>query len=116
MASPINKKTIEHLAELARIELTEKEKEGLSADLAKILAHFEELQKLDLSGVEPMAGGTELKNVFRNDPIKPRGDNGADDERENTDKGAGTEAFPEKDGGYLKIPPVFSSDRVPPKA
>ena len=96
MPSPINKKTIEHLAELARIELTEPEKEKLTSDLANILGHFEELQKLDTSGAEPMTGGTDNKNVFREDG-----------ERENTNRGAGVEAFPEKENGYLKIPPVF---------
>jgi len=44
----------------------------------------------------PMAGGTDLKNIFREDT-----------ERENTNQGAGVEAFPEKEKGYLKVPPVF---------
>ena len=96
MPSPINKKVLEHLAELARIELSEEEKEKLSSDLVKILGHFEELQKLDLSSVEPMAGGTMNRNEFRED-----------DERESTERGSGVEAFPEKQGGFLKIPPVF---------
>ena len=43
-----------------------------------------------------MTGGTDLLNVFRDDT-----------ERENTDRGAGAEAFPESEGGFLKVPPVF---------
>ena len=97
MPSSINKKTVERLAELARIDLTETEKEKLSSDMAKILGHFKELQKLDASHVQLAASGTYLKNVFR-----------GDDERESTDKGAGVEAFPETQDGFLKIPPVFS--------
>ena len=43
-----------------------------------------------------MAGGTDLRNVFR-----------GDDERENTNRGAGKDQFPESKDGYLKVPPVF---------
>lgn len=99
MASAIKKRELEHLAKLARIELDPKEEEKLLKDLAKILEYFEELQRLDTSNVLPMAGGTDLKNVFR-----------ADDERENTNRAAGTEAFPPESRnkeGFLKIPPVF---------
>ncbi len=106
MASKIDKKALEHLAELSRIKLDEKEEEKLIKDLEKILQHFEELNSLDTSGVEPMNGplrqsvseasGTELKNSFRDD-----------EERMNTNQGAGTDAFPETKDGFLKVPPVF---------
>jgi aspartyl-tRNA(Asn)/glutamyl-tRNA(Gln) amidotransferase subunit C len=96
MASPINKTTLEHLAKLARIELDPAEEEKLLKDLGEILAYFAELEKLDTASVAPMTGGTDLKSAFRDDA-----------ERENTDRGAGVEAFPEKEGGFLKIPPVF---------
>lgn len=84
------------MAKLARIELDPKEEEKLLADLGKILDHFRELQELDTKNVAPMAGGTDLKNVFRDDS-----------ERQNTNRGAETEAFPEKKDGFLKVPPVF---------
>ncbi len=96
MASPITKKTLEHLAKLARIELDPAEEEKLLKDLGEILAYFGELQKLDTANVAPMTGGTDLKNAFREDT-----------ERENTNRGSGTDAFPEAEGGFLKIPPVF---------
>ena len=96
MASPINKQTLEHLAKLARIELRESEEEKLLADLSKILGYFNELQDLDTSRVTPLTGGADLKNVFRED-----------DERENTWRGNGAESFPQKENGFLKIPPVF---------
>ncbi len=96
MASPLGKHELEHLAKLARIELDPKEEEKLLKDLGNMLDHFKVLQELDTTNVEPMAGGTDLKNVFRDDA-----------ERENTNRGAGTEAFPEKKDGFLKVPPVF---------
>ena len=96
MPSPINKKLLKHLSGLARIELNAREEEKLLADLQKIVRHFEELQTLDTENVPPMAGGTSLQNVFREDA-----------ERTNTDRGEGVEAFPESEDGFLKTPPVF---------
>ena len=96
MPSPIDKAALEHLAELARLELAPAEEAKLLKDLGNILGHFEELKSLDTSNVKPMAGGTLLRNAFREDA-----------ERENTNRGAGVEAFPDKKDGYLKIPPVF---------
>lgn len=91
----LNKKSLEHLAELARIELKAGEEEKLLKDLQMILGHFEELQVLDTSGVQPMTGGTNLKNISRTD------------ENTTLDTGKGPEAFPENKDGYLKVPPVF---------
>lgn len=94
--SEIDKKALEHLAELSRIRLDEKEEEKLIKDLDKILGHFDELNSLHTSNVEPMNGGTDLKNSFRED-----------EERIGTNQGAGTGAFPETKDGFLKVPPVF---------
>lgn len=96
MSSPINKQTLEHLAKLARIELDPQEEKELLNDLGKILDHFKELQELDTANVEPLTGGAELKNIFREDG-----------ERENTNRGDGVKQFPETKDGFLKVPPVF---------
>jgi aspartyl-tRNA(Asn)/glutamyl-tRNA(Gln) amidotransferase subunit C len=96
----ISKKELEHLAHLSRIEVGSKGADKLIADLDAILDHFKELQELDTANVPPMTGGTDLTNVFRADGE----DNGG---RENTNRGAGVDAFPESKDGYLKVPPVF---------
>ncbi len=95
MASGITKETIRHLAKLARLELAAEEEERFLGDIQKILAHFDELQKLDTSSAPPMTGGTRLTNVFREDVAGE------------TNRGAGVEQFPESENGFLKIPPVF---------
>jgi aspartyl-tRNA(Asn)/glutamyl-tRNA(Gln) amidotransferase subunit C len=100
MSSSINKHELEHLAKLARVELDPKEEEKLLNDLGAILDHFKELEALDTSAVSPMAGGTDLRNIFREDTIEDGG-------HENTNRGAGTDAFPDSKDGYLKVPPVF---------
>ncbi len=96
MATPLDKKTLEHLAALARIQLGEKEEEKLLRDLQGILAHIESLNTLDTKNVAPLTGGTELQNIFRGDT-----------DHQNTNQGAGTESFPEQQEKYLKVPPVF---------
>ena len=92
----LTKKDLEHLAELARIDLKEGEEVKLQKDLGSILDYFKELQSVNTDGVEPVSGGTELKNVLREDV--PGGTD---------DTGKGPEAFPDKQGGFLKVPPVF---------
>ena len=102
MSSSIGKKELEHLAELSRIQLDPKEEEKLLADLGEILDYFGELQKLSTDDVPPMTGGTDLTNVLR-----PDGAEDGDGGRENTNRGAGVDAFPESKDGYNKVPPVF---------
>lgn len=92
----INKKALEHLADLSRMDLHEAEEEKLLKDLSAILDYFKELQGLDTSEVVSMTGGTDFKNVLREDEI------GAKD-----DTGKGPELFPDSKGGYLKVPPIF---------
>jgi aspartyl-tRNA(Asn)/glutamyl-tRNA(Gln) amidotransferase subunit C len=98
--SSIDKHELERLAKLARIEIEPGEEAKLLKDLGNILDHFKELQALPTADVAPMTGGTDLKNVFRDDA----GENGG---RENTNQGAGVEAFPESKDGYNKVPAVF---------
>jgi len=67
----IDKKTIEHVALLARLELSEEEKELFASQLGNILNYIEKLKELDTSQVEPMAYATATKNVFREDVPRP---------------------------------------------
>ncbi len=58
---------IDHIAQLARLGLKEDEKNKLEADLSAILGFIEKLKEVDIDGVEPMTGGTDLSNVLRDD-------------------------------------------------
>jgi|SRR3989344_1170839 len=98
----ISKKSLEHLAELARIELTTEESKKILKDLKKILDHFEELKELNTDKVEPMTGGTLLRNVFREDEV----DFGQKSEMTNIE-GRIIDSFPEVEKGFLKVPKVF---------
>ena len=63
----ITKKEVEHVANLARLGLNEREKEKLSRELGVILDYFEKLKEVDTKGVEPTAQVAGLVNVFRDD-------------------------------------------------
>ncbi|HLC39059.1 MAG TPA: Asp-tRNA(Asn)/Glu-tRNA(Gln) amidotransferase subunit GatC [Patescibacteria group bacterium] len=63
----ISKKEIEHIAELARLGITEKEKSEFSEQLSEVLSYVELLNQIDTKDVEPTAQVTGLKNVFRDD-------------------------------------------------
>lgn len=94
----INKETLEHLAELGRIELNKESEGKLLEDLQKILGHFDELKEIDTDNVESMAGGTFEKNVLRED---------YDGEKQEVKSEKLIEQFPEKENGFLKVPAVF---------
>lgn len=63
----LTKKEVEHIAFLAKLGLTEEEKEKFRKELSAILEYVNKLDEVDVSGVEPMAGGTDLTNITRND-------------------------------------------------
>ncbi|MBN1592294.1 MAG: Asp-tRNA(Asn)/Glu-tRNA(Gln) amidotransferase subunit GatC [Candidatus Coatesbacteria bacterium] len=65
----IGKEQIEHLADLAGIELSEEEKATFGHQLLRIIGYVEKLNELDLDGVAPTAHTQELTNVFREDEV-----------------------------------------------
>lgn len=65
----LTKKQVEHVALLARLELTEEEKEQYTTQLSAILDHIDALNKVDTENVPPTAHVLPLKNVFREDGV-----------------------------------------------
>lgn len=62
---------VEHIAELAKLGLTEEEKERFQEQLSAILEHFEMLQQLDTEAIPPTATVLPLRNVMRPDEVGP---------------------------------------------
>ncbi|MBT5470128.1 MAG: Asp-tRNA(Asn)/Glu-tRNA(Gln) amidotransferase subunit GatC [Nitrospina sp.] len=63
---------IEHVAKLARLKLTDAEKEKFSNQMGTIIEYIEKLSELDTKNVEPTAHVLGLNNVFREDvPTEP---------------------------------------------
>lgn len=59
------------IAELAKLDLTDEEIARYAGQLSHILAHFESLEALDTSFIEPTASVLPLKNVLRPDAAAP---------------------------------------------
>lgn len=58
---------IEHLAQLARLQLTPEEKTTMQDDLTRVLGYFEQLNEVNTDGVEEMQRPINLVNVLRDD-------------------------------------------------
>ncbi|MEA1936541.1 MAG: Asp-tRNA(Asn)/Glu-tRNA(Gln) amidotransferase subunit GatC [Patescibacteria group bacterium] len=63
----ITLKEVEHIAELARIELTKKDQEKFSDELSGVLGYVEQLQEVDTKNVKPVSQVTGLINVVKED-------------------------------------------------
>ena len=92
----ISKKEVEYVAKLAKIEISEKEKEFLGEQLSKILDYIDKLKELNVEGIEPMREVGESKDVLRED--KARASGAKEDILNNA---------PLREGDYFKIPKVI---------
>lgn len=91
----IDKKTIEHIAKLSRLQITDAEAEEYSQQLSKALGYFEQISKVDTKGIEPMVTPTEIENFWREDEAKTAFT--PEDMTANA---------PAKAGNLFKVPPV----------
>ncbi|GAB4423829.1 MAG: Asp-tRNA(Asn)/Glu-tRNA(Gln) amidotransferase subunit GatC [Anaerolineales bacterium] len=89
-------KEVEHIAKLARLDLTEARKALYREQLETILDHFARLQALDTSEVPPTTSGAKMEMSLREDI--PRESLTPDELLKNA---------PQQDDGHFKIPPVF---------
>lgn len=69
MANIINDETIEYIGILAKLELSEEEKEQAKKDMGRMLDYIDKLGELDTSEVEPMSHVFSVRNVFREDVV-----------------------------------------------
>ena len=69
MANIISDETIEYVGILAKLELSDEEKEQAKKDMANMLDYIDTLNELDTSGVEPMSHVFPVNNVFREDVV-----------------------------------------------
>ena len=62
---------IDHIAQLARIELTPEERTTFATQLGDFLQHIDQLKKVDVSNVEPTSHGFPIYNVWQEDEAAP---------------------------------------------
>ncbi|MBI1908124.1 Asp-tRNA(Asn)/Glu-tRNA(Gln) amidotransferase subunit GatC [Candidatus Uhrbacteria bacterium] len=89
---------IDHVAKLAKLRLTAKEKKMMEPQLPAILEFVGKLEEVDTSGVDVKAYLTDAVNVFRDDEALPV---------DEATRKALLDAFPQSTAGALKVPGVF---------
>ena len=91
----ITKEQVEHVAKLARLSLTEDEKNLYTEQLSKILDYIDQLNKVNTEGVEPMTQPIPKVNVVREDIVKKQF------ERQDVLKNA-----PHEEYGFFRVPKI----------
>ncbi len=95
----ITEKEIRHIAVLARLKLTGPEIKKYQKQLSEILDYIGQLKKVSTKNIEPCAGGTNLKNVFRQDePVQS----------DNKTRKKLLDAAPVREGNLIKTKGVFA--------
>ncbi|KKT17047.1 MAG: aspartyl/glutamyl-tRNA amidotransferase subunit C [Parcubacteria group bacterium GW2011_GWB1_43_6] len=96
----LTKGEVEKIAELARLGISEEEKDKFAEDLSLVLGYINKLSEVNVEKVEPITGGTNLESIVRkDDAIKDI----ADDEM----KADILNAAPDKENGYFKVPSIL---------
>lgn len=91
----ITVKDVEHVAKLARLELTEEEKVKFSRQLGDVLKYVEQMDEVDTTGVKPMAHAFDLVNVMRDDEVV------YEQTKEELMKNA-----PDEENGFFRVPKI----------
>ena len=94
----LSQQEVEHIAKLARLSLTNEEKEKYSNQLSNILEYMDKLQSVDTENIEPTSQVTGLISVMREDEIIESGI-----EKELVD------SAPAHVDGYVSIPKIFEN-------
>jgi aspartyl-tRNA(Asn)/glutamyl-tRNA(Gln) amidotransferase subunit C len=92
----ISKQEVEHVAKLARLELSEQDKDRLTDQLSNILTYVETLNELDTQGVEPTSHVLDISNVMRDD--RPG---------ESLAQERALSNAPDKAAGHYKVPKII---------
>ncbi|HZT06309.1 MAG TPA: Asp-tRNA(Asn)/Glu-tRNA(Gln) amidotransferase subunit GatC [Chloroflexota bacterium] len=92
----ISLEDVEHIAHLARLGISDDEKRTFREQLSAILEHMRTLTELDTSGIPPTAQVIPLRNVMRDDEVRPSLP------REDVLRNA-----PDREGEFLRVPPVL---------
>lgn len=62
---------VRHVARLARLELDEAELMAFQGELNALLGHFEDIQSVDVAGLDPKPHAVALRNIWSQDVAGP---------------------------------------------
>ncbi len=96
---PISRQAVDHVARLARLALSEEERDKMQVDLTKILEHAERIQTLHLDDVAPTSHAVPLHNVMRPDEVG-----------ESLSQEIALAGAPESADGRFKVPRILEEE------
>ena len=100
MTHRITEQQVAKVAHLARLDITADEIEHWTPQLEGVLAHFADIDALDLADVEPMTQPYPLVNVLRDDVVRP-----------SLDRDEVLAAAPAAEDGRFRVPPILGGDQ-----
>ena len=92
----ITKEQVAYVAKLAKLTVTEEEKEKLTLQMEQVLNYVGQLNELSTEGVEPTSHAILLENVFR-----------VDEETPSLSVEAALRNAPDQEKGFFKVPKVI---------
>jgi aspartyl-tRNA(Asn)/glutamyl-tRNA(Gln) amidotransferase subunit C len=95
----IDRATVDHVARLARLDLSDEERERMTTELGHILEHAAKIQALDLDGVEPTSHAIPIRNVMRPDEVMP-----------SLTQEEALSGAPEAEDGRFKVPRILEEE------
>lgn len=96
MTPRLSRDDVLHVADLARLSLTDEEVDLFTEQLASVLAHAADVSALDTSGVPPTAHPLPLENVLRDDVVQP-----------SLDRDEVLREAPAAEAGRFRVPPIL---------
>lgn len=92
----VNDALVQNLANLARLQFNEQEKEIIKGDLQRMIHFVDKLNELNTEGVEPLLHMTDAVNVLREDLVQG-----------SISREEGLKNAPDTDGVFFKVPKVI---------
>jgi aspartyl-tRNA(Asn)/glutamyl-tRNA(Gln) amidotransferase subunit C len=99
MTQTIDTKTVQHVANLVRLGISEEEARTFSGQFSSIIDYFNMLNEVDTENVPPAFENPNNRNVLRDDIVQPSMDR---DEFLNN--------VPKREGGFVKVPTVLGDE------
>lgn len=87
---------LDYVAKLAKLEVTQAERQQVMLKFSSMIDYMRQLQELDTTDIEPTTHVLHLFNVFRADEIKPC-----------LPREQALANAPEREGGYFKVPSIL---------
>jgi aspartyl-tRNA(Asn)/glutamyl-tRNA(Gln) amidotransferase subunit C len=96
----ITKSEVEYVADLAKLTLSDEDKQRLTKELGAILEYVGKLNEVDTEGVEPMMHAAGAANVFRDD-----------EQRQGLERDEALANAPRSDGAYFLVPRILDTEQ-----